>query len=130
MILYAKLNLGMQSGWIRVFVLVAVAALVWNAQCYGNCYSTVCGSPDTQSDSCHHHQKSSHDDARCPYQHSEFASPEVGIAKISLAIGALGVPVLAVDSIDALTEAHLLTQPDTGPSPRGGISSTISVLRI
>lgn len=113
-----------------MFVLVAVAALVWNTQCYGNCYSTVCGSPDTPSDSCHRHQKSSHDDARCPYQHSEFASPEVGIAKISLAIGTPGVPLLAIDSNDGFAESQLLTQPDTGSPPGGNISSTSSVLRI
>jgi hypothetical protein len=120
----------MQSGWIRVFVLVAVAALVWNAQCYGNCYSFICGTVQTPPDSCHQHPKSSHDDARCPYQHSEFASPEVGIAKISLAIGTIGVPAPRVDSIDALAELRLPTQPDTGPPPGGEISSTISVLRI
>ena len=120
----------MQLGWIRAFVLVAVAALVWNAQCYGNCYSTVCGSADTQPDSCHRHQKSSHDDARCPYQHSEFASPEVGIAKISLAIGVLGVPAPAVDSIAVFTDSKPLIQADTGPPPGSDISSTISVLRI
>src|ERR1700720_2209238 len=119
----------MQSGWIRALVLVAVAALFWNAQCYGNCYSTVCGSADTQSDSCHRHQKSSHDNARCPYQHSEFASPEVGVAKISLAIGALNVPAPTVDSIDALTRLQSQTQAYTGPPPGGDISSTISVLR-
>jgi UDP-N-acetylenolpyruvoylglucosamine reductase len=120
----------MQLGWIRAFVLVAVAALFWNAECYGNCYSTVCGSADTQSDSCHRHQKSSHDDARCPYQHSEFASPEGGIAKISLAIGTLNIPVLAVDSIAVFRDSKPLIQADTGPPPGGDLSSTISVLRI
>ena len=113
-----------------MFVLVAVAAFVWNAQCYGNCYSTACGSADTPSDSCHRHQKSPHDDARCPYQHSEFASPEVGIAKISLAIGTLNVPAPAVDSTAVFTELRLPTLADTGSPPGGDISSTISVLRI
>ena len=120
----------MQSAWIRVFVLVAVAVLLGNAQCYGSCYGTVCGSTDTQSDSCHRHQKSSHDDAYCPHLHSEFASPEVGNAKIGLAIGAVGVPALAVDSIDVFAELRLPTQPDTGPPPTGDFFSTISVLRI
>jgi hypothetical protein len=120
----------MQSGWIRAFVLVAVAALLGNAQCNGNCKSIIRGTVQTPSDSCHQHPKSSHDDARCPYQHSEFASPEVGIAKISMAIGALGVPVLAVDSIDPLAELRLQTQPDTSPPSNGDISLTISVLRI
>jgi hypothetical protein len=120
----------MQSGWIRAFVLVAVAALLGNAQCYGSCNSIISGTIQTQSDSCHQHPKSSHDDARCPYQHSEFASQEVGVAKISLEIAALGVPVLAVDSIDPLAELRLQTQPDTSPPPNGDISFPISVLRI
>ena len=119
----------MQSGWIRAFVLVAVAALLGNAQCYGNCNSIIRGTVQTPSDSCHQHPKSSHDDARCPYQHSEFAGPEVGIAKISLAIGALGVPVLAVDWIAAFAELRLPTRADTGPPPGCDVSSTISVLR-
>src|ERR1700735_8385 len=100
----------MQSGWIRAFVLVSVAALLGNVQCDGSCYSTVRGSAHTPSDSCHQHQKSSHDDARCPYQYSEFASPELGFAKISLAMGTLGAPAPAADSIDAFGELRLLTK--------------------
>jgi len=119
----------MQSGWIRAFLLVATAALLGNAQCYGNCYSTACDSAQTPSDSCHHHPKPSHDDARCPYQHSEFANPEVGIAKINLAIGALAVPVPAIDSMIAL-DLGLLTRRDTGSPPGGDICSIFSVLRI
>ncbi len=119
----------MQSGWIRAFVLVAVAALLGNAQCYGNCSGIPCGSTHKPSDGCHEHQKSSHEDARCPHQHSEFASPEVGAAKISLAIGTVSVPVLAVDSAADFTESRLLVHANTG-SPPGAISSTISVLRI
>src|SRR5580658_411872 len=127
--LCVKLASGMRSEWIRAFVLFAVAALLGNAQCYGNCYGAICGSVQTPSDSCHQHQKSSHDDARCPYQHSEFASPELGIAKISLAMGTLGVPAPAADSMDAFAELQLLTKSDTGP-PGGDICSTTSVLRI
>jgi hypothetical protein len=120
----------MQLGWIRAFLLVATAALLGNAQCYGNCYSTACDSAQTPSDSCHHHPKPSHDDARCPYQHSEFANPEVGIAKISFAIGTLGLPLIAVDSIDAFSELQLPKQPDNGSPPGGDICSTFSVRRI
>ncbi len=119
----------MQSGWIRAFLFVAAAALLGNTQCYGNCFSTACDSAQTPSDSCHHHPKPSHDDARCPYQHSEFATAEVGMAKISLATGTLAALAPAVNSIDALN-LQLLTLPDTGPPPGSDSSSTFSVLRI
>lgn len=119
----------MRSEWIRALVLVAVAAVIWNAECYGNCDSSVRGPAQTPSDSCHQHQKSSHDDARCPHQHSEFASPELGVAKISLAVETPGVPAPAGVLMDAFAELHLLTKSDSGP-PGGDICSTMSVLRI
>jgi hypothetical protein len=120
----------MQSGWIRAFVLISVAALLLNSQCYGACSTSACGSALTPSNSCHQDQKSSHDDARCPHQHSEFASPEVGIAKIGLAMGTVIGPALAVDSTAVLTESQLLTPSNTSSPPGGDISSSISVLRI
>lgn len=128
-LLYAKLNSRMQTGWIRTFVLIAVAALVGNAQCYGTCGSSACGSAQTPSNSCHH-QKSSHDDAHCPHQHSELAGPEVGIAKINLAMAPLTLPVLTADSTEFFTEPQVLSQLNTGSPPGRDICSTISVIRI
>jgi hypothetical protein len=118
----------MQSGWIRAFVLISVAALLLNSQCYGSCSTSACGS--APSNSCHQDQKPSHDDARCPHQHSEFASPEVGIAKIGIAMGTISGPALAVDSAAVLTESQLLPPSNTSSPPGGDISSSISVLRI
>ena len=130
MLLYAKLNSGMQAGWIRAFVLIGVATLLGNAQCYGTCGSRACGSAQVPSKSCHH-QKSSHEDtAPCPHQHSEFAGPEVGIAKISLAMATLSVQVLTADSTVISTERQLFSLLNTGPPPGGEFSSTISVIRI
>jgi hypothetical protein len=127
--LYTTLNSIMQAGRIRGFVLIAVAALLGNAQCYGTCESSACSSAQTASNSCHH-QKSSHDDARCPHQHSELAGPQVGIAKINLAMAAFTLPVLKADSTTFFTEPQLLSQPNTGSPPGRDICSTISVLRI
>ncbi len=124
-----KLNSGMQFCSIRAFVLIAVAALLGNAQCYGKCPGTACGSAHVPSTSCHHPQKPSHDDARCPHQHSEFASPEVRIAQIGLTIGTLGVPVLAVDSAAVFADSQVWVPRDTGPPP-GDVSFSIFVLRI
>jgi hypothetical protein len=120
----------MQAGWIRAFVLIGAATLLGNNHCYGTCGSSACGSAQVPSNRCHH-QKSSHKDAApCSHQHSEFASPEVGIAKISLAMATLSVSVLTTDSTVVFTERQLLTQPNTGPPPGGDICSTISVLRV
>ena len=127
--MYTKLNSIMQAGWIRGFVLIAVAALLGNAQCYGTCESSACGSVQTPSNSCHH-QKSSHDDARCPHQHSELAGPQVGIAKINLAMVLPALPVLTADSTTFFTDPQLLPQLNTGSPPGGDICSTISLLRI
>jgi len=32
----------MLSGWSRIFVFVAVAAVIANAHCFGNCASEIC----------------------------------------------------------------------------------------
>jgi hypothetical protein len=119
----------MQSGWIRAFVF-SVAALLLNGQCYGNCSTIACGSAHTPSNSCHQDQKSSHDDNRCPHQHSELASPEVGIAKVDLAMGTISGPAPAVDLTAVFTDSQLLTPSNTSSPPCGDISSSISVLRI
>jgi hypothetical protein len=124
-----KLNPGMQSGWIRAFVF-SVAALLLNGQCYGNCSTIACGSAPTPSNSCHQDQKSSHDDNRCPHQHSEFASPEVGIAKVCPAMGNISGPALAVCSTAVFAESQFLTPSNTSSPPCGDISFSISVLRI
>ena len=128
--MYAKLNLGMEAGWIRAFVLIAVAALLGNAQCYGTCGGSACGSAQAPSSSCHH-QKSSHEDATpCRHQHSEFSGPEAGIAKINLAMSPLILPLLTADSSTVFTQPQLLSQPNTGSPPGSDFCSTISVLRI
>jgi hypothetical protein len=119
----------MQSGSIRTFVLIAVAVLLGNIQCYGAGGSGACGAAQTPSNSCHH-QKSAPDDARCPHQHSELSGPQAGIAKINLAMEPLTLAVLSADATGFFTEPHLLSQPNTGPTPGRDICSAISVLRI
>lgn len=63
----------------RTVVLVVMAALVSNAQCYGNCataeYSPVQTAP---SDGCHHHHDNNppSKDGFCPHDHLSFAGPE------------------------------------------------------
>jgi hypothetical protein len=121
----------MRSGWIRAFVLVAVAALFANAQCYANCLSATCGSAQAPRNSCHHQNPSQGDKAPCPHQHSEFSGPEVGIAKTSIETTAIvTLPVVTEDSCAVLTEPQFLSRVDTSSPPGGDFYSMISVLRI
>jgi hypothetical protein len=122
----------MLVGWSRALGLVAVAALLANAQCYNTCALTACTSAQTPANDCpKHHNKPSHEDGSgCQHQHSEFTSPESGIAKVSVAPAVLIPAVLTAGSDVVFVESLLLSTPDTGSPPDGQISPAISVLRI
>jgi hypothetical protein len=120
----------MRSGWIRAFVLFAAAVLIANAQCYGACATVTCGSAQTPAGSCHHNKSSHESNAGCVHQHSEFTSPEAGVAKVNVATA---IPILAVLTTDvtiAAPEQLHLSQAEIGSPPGGRILTTISVLRI
>ncbi len=114
----------------RAFVLVAVAALVANAQCYGSCATVTCSSAQTPSGSCHHNRSSHESSAGCVHQHSEFTRPEVGFAKVNVATAISILAVLTADVTIASPERLRLPQADIGSPPGAPILSTISVLRI
>lgn len=121
----------MFSGWTRLIGLIAVAALIANAQCYNTC-ALAYSAAEIPSNGCHqHHHKSSHEDSSgCQHEHSEFIGPEAGIVKTGVA---QAVPVLAVStegSALVVIEPPLLSTPDTGSPPGGQVSSALSVLRI
>jgi hypothetical protein len=121
----------MRTGWIPTFALVAVAALLCNAQCYANCVNTARDSDRAPSGSCHHHKSSQGDAAPCPHQHSEFSGPEAGVAKLSLeTITTLTLPALTQDLSAAVSDPQLLPRADTGSPPGASCRSAISVLRI
>lgn len=122
----------MLFGWIRALGLVAVAALLANAQCDNMCAIAASKAAATPSSDCpQHHQKSSHEDSSgCHHQHSEFTSPESGIAKVRVAVAVLIPAVLTVGSDVVFVEPLLLSIPDTGSPPGGQVSPAISVLRI
>jgi hypothetical protein len=121
----------MQAAWIRTFALIAVAALLASAQCYGNCTSSACGSAQAASSKCHHQKSSPADPAPCLHQHSELDGPEAGIAKISLETTTsvtLFLPTVSASA--AIMQPGFLIRSDTGSPPIVCASSTISVLRI
>jgi hypothetical protein len=122
----------MFSCWTRALGLVAVAALLANAQCYDTCAVAASKAAATPSNSCpQHHQKSSHEDSSgCQHQHSEFISPESGIVKVSVAPVVSILAVLAEGSAVVLIEPLLQSSPDIGSPPHGPVSPAISVLRI
>jgi hypothetical protein len=122
----------MFSCWTRALGLLAVAALLVNAQCYDTCAVAASKAAETSSSGCpQHHQKSSHEESSgCKHQHSEFISPESGIVKVSVAPVVSILAVLAEGSAEVLIEPLLLSQSNTGSPPSGQVSPAISVLRV
>jgi hypothetical protein len=112
----------------RAFILIAIATLFANAYCFGNCASDACGSPKTSSSGCHHQKSPDKDSARCSHQHSEFAGPETGIAKVTMTTADAVPAAITVDWDVAPADSHFASPLDTGPSP--GKHATIFVLRI
>jgi hypothetical protein len=118
------------SRWSRAFVFIAVAALIANAHCFGDCASDAYPSTKTPPNSCHH-QKSSHEDTvRCSHQQSEFTGPDIGIAKVNVGGAVAILPALVLDAVAISSQSRFLSQLDTGSPPGNGCCSTISVLRI
>src|SRR5262245_38421537 len=96
----------MFAGWTRAMVVVAIAAFLGNAQCLGHCASSACSSANSSPKDCHHHKKSDGDLARCSHQHSEFAGPETGLAKVSIP-ATVGVLLPAVTAnLDVFSPGH------------------------
>ena len=120
----------MLSRWSRAFVLVAVAALIANAQCFGSCVTGACSSTKAPSNSCHHHKSPDNDKdtTRCLHQHSYFAGPEAGIAKVTIVSAIL--PALTDSSAAISVDFKFLPKLDTGSPPGCRSGSTISVLRV
>jgi hypothetical protein len=125
----ANLRPGMLRNWSRAFVFIALAALVANAHCFGNCVSETCRSTKAPSNSCHHQKPSHQDAARCSHQHSEFAAPEsIGKVNVETAAAAFTLPAACDGTV--LLEPVFVAQ-GTAVSPPGRLfSSPISVLRI
>lgn len=119
----------MQFAATRIIALITMAALFASAQCYAKCASAECGSTQAPSDGCHH-PKPSHHDSRCPSQNSVLAGPDVGVAKITLAIAPIALAALPTDAAVVLTQLHLASQPNPGSPPGGDVATAISVLRI
>jgi hypothetical protein len=116
---------------LRTLVLVVLAALISNAQCFGNCATTECSPVQpASSDACHHHDAPTKDGV-CHHQHASFAGPEAGtdISKASSAhtpfVSDLPVaPRVAIDSaICALVSPH-------STSPPHAERVSVSILRV
>jgi hypothetical protein len=122
----------MLSGWTRALGLIAVAALLANAQCYDTCAVAACKTAQTPSSDCPlHHDNPSHEGSPdCLHHHSEFTSPESGTVKVSVAPLVSILAVLTEDSAVVLIEPLLLSTPDSGSPPGDQASPAISVLRI
>jgi hypothetical protein len=128
----------MFSELTRALVLMAAAALVANAQCYGICAVNTSDSDRTQPGSCHRHNQPSHTrNTGCANPHPEFSGPEVGIAKADVAPGRKQLPATLTFAIAsgafvrvAAPQRIHWAQADPGPPSGGRIKPGTSVLRI
>ena len=120
----------MLSCWTRAFALVALAAFIGNAQCFGTCASAACGSTKPPSKTCHRHKSSDEDTARCSHQHLEFAAPEAGFAKVAISAAIAILPALTSNSAAVALETQFLGRLDMGSPPGSLYGSRTSVLRI
>lgn len=125
---------GLIEGWIlllRVFILVAVSALIANAQCYGACATAECHAQQpSSSGSCHQH-KTPAAPGVCQHQHASVSGPESGpaLAKADAASHPLLAALVVMPAIATeLSTATIL--PFSGSPPRPGIRGGLSILRI
>jgi hypothetical protein len=120
----------MLADWTRLSVLVAVAALLANVQCYGNCVTAACKAAQMPLGGCPHH-KSSHDgQVVCLHQHSEFIGPESAFAKASVVQAAPIVPLLTSRSVVVPAGLVLLLRANTGSPLDSHTFPAVSILRI
>jgi hypothetical protein len=110
--------------------MVAIAAFLGNAQCFGNCVVAACSTPDSAQQSCHHHKSPASDLAHCSHQHSEFGGPQTDLAKIAAPAVFVIAPAIVADFSVTTPELASLLRFDTGPPPRARLGSSISILRI
>ena len=115
----------MLSGWSRLLVLFAAAALLANAQCYGTC-GAAGKSPQAPSNGCHHH-KSSPEDQGCPHRHAEFAGPEAAVANVTVT-SEVSIVLVMAGSAAVMELAPLRAH--NGSPPGNQVQSPISNLRI
>jgi hypothetical protein len=120
----------MAASWSRVFVLVAVIALMASAECIGNCSARACNPVEVPTNSCHHHKSPVEDIAHCSHQHSDFSAPEAGIASVNIAATAAEFAAPAADFETPIFAPIRSSQADVDPPLGLTSSSAISVLRI
>jgi hypothetical protein len=63
--------------WLECLIVVLVAALVLNSQCYATCAISACQPSNHRCSHCHlHPEKGNRSDQACQHQHSQFLGPQ------------------------------------------------------
>ena len=91
--------------WVQITVLVAIAALLANSQCYARCFASLPSQTSAQAHSdCHHSSNSKHGSpSQCNDQHhSETAITEAQIDLLKVPIVSLVPVALLVPSVSDL----------------------------
>jgi len=117
-----------------------MAALISNAQCYGNCLTAECAPAEPassdSSDSCHHHHDGDNNapqkDGICPHQHASFAGPESGpgLSKAAPASTPFVSDLPLVADTAAYAAALTPWSPHSGSPPPRAERASVSILRI
>lgn len=116
---------------IRALVLIMVAGVLANAQCYGSC-AIVDSQPaqPSSSDSCHHQKSKQPTGGVCQHQHTSVAGPENGpeLSKLQAEAGASFVAVLVAQqhlSVSDLSTNAAISPPASPPGIQTSPGSTI-----
>ena len=127
-----SLTLGLFSVF-RAFVLVILAAVLANANCYNACmtadaYAT--GSSSTGS--CHHHPKTPPSDGFCHHQHASVAGPENGTALSNMhaAAATTFISIVTTQHFPACEQTASGTLIQGISQPRFQTSLGLTILRI
>jgi hypothetical protein len=121
---------------LRLFALLAIAALLTNSQCYALCLGSFSGfASEQRGDGCHNSSPSKKTDRNRPCDHrfSRITGVEPSTSISDLAIAGNASPFLFNSTIPAglnRIDEHDFAVPEQGSPPGYGWSSSITVLRI
>ena len=118
---------------IRAFVLVIVAAVLANAQCYNACTTADAHAAESSStDSCHHSPKTPPSDGVCHHQHPSVVGPENAIALSNLpaAAAATFTSIVTTQHFPACEQTASGTLVQDMSTPRFQTSPGLTILRV
>ena len=128
--------MGGMARWVRMVVLVAIAALLANSQCYARCLASVQQEASSAHSGCHHSSSSKHGSkSQCDDQHhseSVTAETRVDVAKVSTSSLAPIAMLFSVAPNLSVANCWLASRslPERASPPDKPLFLAISILRL